>query len=267
MSRQKVLFYAGLVLALLVFAVGGAAALARAGSASGMCANGPCSPSVAALPVAQAADTGPARTISVVGTGTASGSPDVAEVTLGVETQASSAQQAVADNQTKMTALLATLKGLGIADADIRTTNYSLFIERPPAAPGAQVQPGAEAVTYRVTNQVLVKVRDVSQLGAVLDKAVAAGANSVYGVSFGVSDPTKLQDEARAGAVADAKARATSLAQLAGVTLGPVQSLSESGARPGPISAAPMAALSIATPIQPGELEVAASVQVTYAIQ
>jgi hypothetical protein len=110
-------------------------------------------------------------------------------------------------------------------------------------------------------------LREVSKLGGVLDKAVAAGANSVYGVSFGVSDPSQLQAEARAKAVADAKARAADLAQLAGVTLGDVQSLSESGAGPGPISAGPLAAMAATTPIQPGALEVTVSVQVTYAIQ
>jgi uncharacterized protein YggE len=115
-------------------------------------------------------------------------------------------------------------------------------------------------------------VRDVNKLGDVLDKVVAAGANNVYGVSFSVDDTSKLEADARAKAVADAKARADSLARLTGVTLGDVVSVSEVIGGPGPVyEAARMSAAAGlgggGAPIQPGELEVNMSIQVTFAIK
>jgi uncharacterized protein YggE len=202
----------------------------------------------------------------VVGVGTASGTPDVAHVNVGIDTESSAVQQAVNDNKTKMAALLDALKGLGIQDKDIQTTNYSVYTQR---APGPNGAPDSGPLTYHVTNQVDVTVRDVSQLGDILDKAVAAGANNIYGVNFSVSDTSKLQADARAKAFADAKARAASLAQLAGVQLGDVVSISEVIGNSGPIYAA-NAAVGMGgggAPIQPGELQVNMSVQVTFAIQ
>ncbi|MCL4505650.1 MAG: SIMPL domain-containing protein [Chloroflexi bacterium] len=209
----------------------------------------------------------PGRTITVVGAGTASGTPDVAHVTIGVETQDASLSKAVAANQTRMTQLLATLKELGIADKDIRTVNYSVNTETPPVKePATGAQPNAAAITYHVNNQVQVTVRDVTKLGDVLDKGVTAGANSIYGVDFGVADPSALEATARSNAVADAKSRAESLAKLAGVTLGDVYSISESAGGPVPVMrAASFAAAS--TPIQTGSYEVSASVQIVYLIK
>jgi uncharacterized protein YggE len=209
------------------------------------------------------------RAITVVGVGTASGTPDVANINVGVETQAASVQQAVDDNKTQMTKLLDALKSLGIADKDIRTSNYSVYTERQPVpAPGSTESQGP--VIYHVSNQVNVTVRNVSQLGDVLDKVVAAGANNIYGVSFSVADPTKLEDEARANAIANAKEQAASLAQLTGVTLGEVMNVSEVIGGPTPVYRAAASKMGLGgggTPVQPGELEVNTSVQVTYAIK
>ena len=222
-------------------------------------------------PAAQAGGTA-VRTITVVGMGKASGTPDVGHVDVGVETQGPSLQQVVDDNKTKMATLLAALKAQGIADKDIRTSNYSVYTENPqPPQPMVEGKGGTGPITYHVTNQVDVTVRDVAKLGDVLDKAVAAGANNVYGVSFSVDDPTKLQGMARADAIADAKARAQDLASLTGVTLGDVISVSEVINSPGPVFAGAVEARAYSTaapvPIQTGELEVSMSVQVTYAIK
>ena len=222
-------------------------------------------------PVAQTGGTA-VRTITVVGTGKASGTPDVAHVTVGVEALGPSLQAVVDDNKTKMAALLAALKAQGIADKDIRTTNYNVYVENPqPPQPMVEGgKPGSTGpLTYHVTNQVDVTVRDIAKLGDVLDKAVAAGANNVYGVSFSVDDPTKLQGMARANAIADAKARAQDLAGLTGVTLGDVISVSEVIGGPTPVFAAAVEARSLAAPvpIQTGELEVNMNVQITYAIK
>lgn len=220
-----------------------------------------------AQPVAEAAaPTTGERTITVVGVGKASGAPDVAQVTIGVETQASSVQKAVDDNKTQMNALLSTLKGLGIAAKDLQTNNYSVYTEQKPAPDGAN---SAAQLLYHVTNQVQVTVRDINQLGDVLDKSVAAGANNIYGVSFSVEDTAKLEADARAKAVADAKARAASLAQLNGLQLGDAVSVSE-------VISAPDTYLMASSakgmggggaPIQPGELEMSTSIQITYAVK
>ena len=218
--------------------------------------------------VEAAASTTGERSITVVGIGKVSGKPDVARVTVGIETQAPSLQKAVDDNKAKMNGLLETLKKLGLADKDIRTSNYSVYTERvSPPAPGAEIS--ADQMIYHVTNQVDVTVRDVNQLGDVLDKAVAAGANNIYGVNFSVEDTAKLEADARAKAVADAKSRAESLAQLNGLQLGEVLTVSEVVG-----SAAPLyreAALGLGggggTPVQPGELEMSVSLQITYAIK
>jgi uncharacterized protein len=210
------------------------------------------------------------RGITVVGTGKASGTPDVANISVGVETVAASVQQAVDDNKAKMTQLLDALQSLGIADKDIQTSNYGVYTERQ-SVPVPDGKGDQGPVSYHVTNQVNVIVRDVNKLGDVLDKVVAAGANNIYGVNFSVADTSKLQAGARAKAIEDAKSRAESLAKLAGVALGDVMSVSEIIGGSGPIygvmESAKMGSGGGGAPIQPGELEVNMSVQVTFAIK
>jgi uncharacterized protein YggE len=267
MLSRKV-FYSAALAALVVF-MAGYAVYSAAAAPSLPAAGGP----VALQPNAPAAQTGgtAVRSITVVGTGKASGAPDVANVTVGVESLGPALQEVVDDNKTRMAALLAALKAQGIADKDIRTTSYNVYVENPQPQPLQGGNAGStSSLTYHVNNQVDVTVRDVAKLGDVLDKAVAAGANNVYGVSFSVNDPTKLQGMARANAIADAKARAQDLASLTGVTLGDVISVSEViGGGPTPLYAVGAGARSVAAPVpvQPGELEVSMSVQVTYAIK
>jgi uncharacterized protein len=209
------------------------------------------------------------RSITVVGIGKVTGKPDIARVTVGIETQASSLQTAVDDNKAKMNNLLDTLKKLGLADKDIRTSNYSVYTERVGQPDMATEKPlSTDQMIYHVTNQVDVTVRDVNQIGEVLDKAVAAGANNIYGVNFSVEDTAKLEAEAREKAVADGKARAESLAQLNGVQLDEVLTVSEvvGGAAPLYRDAA-MGMGGGGTPVQPGELEMSVSIQITYAVK
>ncbi|RPJ47395.1 MAG: DUF541 domain-containing protein [Chloroflexi bacterium] len=174
--------------------------------------------------------------ITVSGIGQVSGTPDIARVIVGVQTQGKDVKKAIADNNAQMTALINSLKAAGIAAKDIQTMNYSVSVETPPMPVD---QSGATATpvepTYHISNQVNVTVRDITRLSDVLDRAVASGANSIYGVSFDVSDPTSLEDQAREQAVADAKARAEKLAQLEGVTLGNVILVNETSMNPGPV--------------------------------
>jgi len=273
MSNRKMIYSAVLMGMLLVFAAGCSTAAAPAVQAS---SSNPSAPAgggpgnvqpVGNLPVQPSA---PIRSITVVGVGRASGAPDVANVNVGVETRAASIQQAVADNKDKMNKLLDALKALGIADKDIQTSNYGVYTERQPVS-GPNTSGNEGSVTYQVNNQVSLTVRDIARLGDVLDKAVAAGATNIYGVNFSVADTSKLQAEARAKAVSNAKERAESLSKLTGVAVGDVLSVSEVIGSPGSIYEGPR--MSMATglgggaPIQPGELEVNMNVQVTFAIK
>jgi len=263
LSRK--MFYFGLVI-VAALALAGAATFAALTFAptSALAGGGPNSSRPVSVGV-QASGSSTASGITVVGVGQAAGTPDVAHVSVGIETSAVSVQQAVSDNKGKMSALLDALKGLGLSDKDIQTSNYSVYTQQAPDASGAS---GSGALTYHVSNQVDVTVRDVTKLGDILDKAVAAGANNIYGVSFSVDDTSKLEADARAKAITDAKARATSLAQLAGVQLGEVMSISEVIGSNGPMYASVASGMGGGgTPIQPGELNVAMSVQVTFAIK
>jgi len=225
--------------------------------------------SACGTPAAQSNVAAPTRSITVVGQGKASGAPDVAHINIGVETSGASAQEAVNANRAQMTTLLEKIKAAGIAAKDIQTSNFSIYANQQGKVEGMPSSgAGAEVITYRVTNQVNLTVRDITKLGDVLDQAVSAGANSVYGVSFEVDDPSKLEATAREKAVADAKARAETLAKLNGVSVGEVLTVSEAVGGVGLLyERASVVGLGGGTPIQPGEFEVNVSVQVTYSIK
>ena len=113
-----------------------------------------------------------------------------------------------------------------------------------------------------------VTIRELDRVGDVLDAVIVAGANNIWGVSFSLEDPTAAQADARSDAIADALMRAEALAELSGVALGPVMSISEVvGGGPVPMPVAVERAMSAAGPISPGELEVGYQVQVTYFIE
>jgi uncharacterized protein YggE len=210
------------------------------------------------------------RSITVVGEGKASSVPDEAQINIGVETTGASAQEAVSANRQRMATLLEKMKAMGVADKDIRTSNFSIYMDQgKPEIPSAGANTGSDTITYRVSNTVNVTVHDTAKLGDVLDQTVLAGANNIYGISFDVADTHTLQASAREKAILDAKARAESLAMLNGVNLGEVLEVSEVVGNPGPLysSAAKMDGLGGGTAIQPGEFEIGLSVQVTYAIK
>ena len=225
-------------------------------------------PTASAGPSAQTTGTGPARSITAVGSGSATASPDLASAQIGVDTQAASPEEATSQNEERVAALLEALKEAGIDENDIQTSYYNLFAEQ--RYDPATNQPTGD-FTYRVSAGLSVKIRDLANVGAVLSEAVKAGANNISGVSFSIEDPASLQEDARAKAVADAQARAQALAQLTGVKLGDVVSVSEviTGG-PGPIfydAAAKVGLGGGGAPIQPGQLEVSVQVQVSFAIE
>jgi uncharacterized protein YggE len=213
----------------------------------------------------------PAQTITVVGQGSVRTEPDVARVSIGVETAAETVSEAVAENEAKMASILTALEGVGIPAEDIQTTHYSVQLERypEPMPRVADTESGEAKPQYRVSNMVNVTVRDLDKVSEALDVVIEAGANNIWGVSFGLEDPAAAQADARSKATANALERAEALAELSGVELGPVMSISEvigGGAVPMPMLTAERAAGG-AGPISPGEVEVSYQLQVAYFIE
>jgi uncharacterized protein YggE len=222
----------------------------------------------AAAPAAHAQADTAARTITVIGEGTVRIQPDVARANFGVEVVSSSVREALDENQATMDAVLATLREMGIEERDIQTTGFTIFAER--FGPEGPLPP--EQVNYRVSNNVTVVIRDLENIGNVIDATVEAGANNIYGIEFRVDDPSPYESEARASAIEDAQAKAQELAELTGVSIGPVVSVSEVIASGGYFASnfAQAARGDMggggATPISPGELELTMQLQVSYAI-
>lgn len=213
----------------------------------------------------------PSQTITVVGQGSVRLEPDVARVSVGLETMGETVSEAVEANGVKMASILAALEGVGVAQEDIQTTNYSVQLDRSPEPMPRASGTGSDEPQpqYRVSNMVNVIIRDLDKVSETLDAVIEAGANNIWGVSFSLEDSTDAQSDARARAVEDAQARAESLAELGGVELGPVMSMSEivgGGAVPMPMMAAERA-MGGAGPISPGEVEVSYQLQVSYFIE
>jgi uncharacterized protein YggE len=242
----------------------------------------------------------PVRGITVSGVGKASGKPNVARSTIGVEARAGTAEAAIAEVNSRMAQVIAALKQAGVADADIRTSSLSLNFERnyeqpprpmdmgtatPAMAPTVATAPGkpkpaapAEPVPaptvklpqgfYNASNSVEVTMRNLDAAGNVLSAATGAGANNLYGIRFEIEDLAPVQAEARKKAVEDARARAERLAQLAGVKLGAAVSIAElDGGGSGPaMPMMAMAKMDASAPVERGELSLTTTVQIVYAL-
>jgi uncharacterized protein len=224
--------------------------------------------SAAPAALAQAETSSLARTITVVGEGTVRIQPDIARANFGVEVVRPTVREALDENAATMEAVLAALRDQGIEEADIQTTGFTIFAERY----GPQGPLPEDEVNYRVSNNVTVVIRNLDNIGAVVDAAVEAGANNIYGIEFRVDDPSAQESEARQGAIDDARAKAEELASLSGVTVGDVVSISEVIASGGYVQSNFAQDRGMggggggATPITPGELELLMQLQVTYAI-
>src|ERR1022692_1822006 len=146
----------------------------------------------------------------------------------------------------------------GVAERDIQTSRLSLQPQYDPKQTGA-----ARLIGFQVNNQVTVKIRDIDKLSAVLDRAIAAGANEMSGIEFVVSEQAKLLDQARAAAIADARRKAGLYANAAGMKVGRVMAISEEGSVPPLRLYQPMRA-GAAPAIAPGEQTLRAVVTVSY---
>jgi uncharacterized protein YggE len=209
------------------------------------------------------------RTITVVGEGKVKIKPDIAQINIGIEIVGDTVEEASSQTADTMDAVLATLTAQGVEEKDIQTSGYSVWVERPYGPEG----PTGDAL-YHVNNTVSVTIRDLDTVGTILDAAIEAGANNIYGVTFSLADPSPLMSEGREKAVADARSKAEDLAQLNNVTIGEVISISEVIAAGG-YYAGGFRGLAVAEgmggggggPISPGELEMAVQLQITYSIQ
>lgn len=165
-------------------------------------------------------------TLSTSGSGIVKVAPDMATVSLGVQTQDSDVSAAVAENNAAAQAITAAAELVGVAPADIQTTYFSVWSQPMYDEFGNPT----DSVTYTVDHSLTVKLRDTTKLGDLLQASIRAGANTVQGVTFGLQDPTAAQDQARELAMQDGQARAQMLASSAGVTLGRLKSASTSSA-------------------------------------
>jgi len=202
------------------------------------------------------------RSITVNGNGTIKVKPDTASLSIGVQATASTATEALSEANTSMTALIAALKGAGIAAADITTSGLSIY---PQYGSSGNVITG-----YQAANNVTVTVRDIAAIGPVIDAAAAAAGDNITigGVSFFVDDIEALIGAARADAIANAKKRAGEYAAAAGVKVGGVVQISEvSISDPIPLYArasADVGGVAASTPIETGTQDLAVSVTVVY---
>ena len=204
------------------------------------------------------------RTISVTGQGQASAVPDQAMLSAGVATIAHTADVALADNARKMTAVFAALKAAGVPERAIQTSNFSVSPQYSNNNNDAQRITG-----YQVSNQVDVTLDDTRKLGPAIDALVAAGANQINSVNFGLRDNSGLLTKAREAAMADARQRAETLARAGGGGVGTVLSISEGSTEtPHPVMYRAVAMSAGApTPTAAGEESVSVTVSVTYELK
>ena len=216
---------------------------------------------VLAVPFATAAENNVSKLI-VQGEGKVTAAPDKVTVVLGVETRDSSAANAASKNAQLMNETLNALLAAGIHETEIQTSSYSLRTapQDEPVLSGTR----QKAPEFLASNLVTVNLNNTTDVGKVLDAAVSAGSNTIQEVSFDLKDAQPQQDLALTLAIEDASRKAEVAAKAAGVKLGRVLEISEGY---GYVAAKSQSAVfDGATPIQPGQMEITASVSMTYEI-
>jgi uncharacterized protein len=248
-------------ISVVAVAVGLVVALATGGTALALAASGRSTSSTTSVVAACA---GSAPRLTVQGTGTASGAPNLLTVSVGIEVTEPSAQVSLADDDSKASAVTDVLKQGGVSQSDVQTTDL-------------QIQPQYDShgviTGYEVTNTLTAKLRDFSTAGSIVDAIAGAAGNAVQinSLTFSIADPRGLEDQARTDAVDQAVDHARSMARAAGEQLGPVCSLSDDT----PITyvqpegyAVPLSARNAAeVPVEPGTQQVSAQVTMVYALE
>lgn len=210
----------------------------------------------ASLPRAASSAASEPGGITVQGTASVTSVPDRAELTFGVESQAQTARAALAANAAEMRKVIAALRAAG--GSDVKTQAVSL---------SPRYNERNEAQGFVATNTVTVTIKELAKAGAVVDAAVDAGANQVYGPTLSRSDQSELYRRALQAAVANARANAQALASASSLALGRITAIVEGGGGPQPLpfAAADKAMEAGSTPIEPGTQQITAVVSVTFA--
>jgi hypothetical protein len=207
-------------------------------------------------------------TITIDGQGKITATPDIAQISLGLQTQMVKVADAQKENTDKMNKIIAELKAMGIESKDIQTANYSIY-------PNYEYPNGKQVLkNYIVSQNINVKIRNLEKIGDVVQKAGTLGANQIGGLSFTIDEPEKIKQLAREKALLAAKEKAESLAKIAGVKLGKLVSFTES-AYGGPIPNvreyalkvdANAAAAALAPTVEAGSQDIIVDVMVTYEV-
>jgi uncharacterized protein YggE len=195
-------------------------------------------------------------TLTVTGTGAVTSTPDRAELSFGVESQAATAKAALAANATEMRRLIDALSAAGAKDVATQTVSV---------APRYREGAALEIAGYSASNTVTVTIA-VGRAGALIDAGAAAGANQIYGPTLSSTDAAQLYRGALKAAFEDARAHAAALAAAAGASVGRVVSMVEGGGAPSPVYEAKIAADAASTPVEPGPQQTTAAVTVTFAL-
>jgi uncharacterized protein len=208
------------------------------------------------VPVSASSAAAEAGGITVQGTASVTSIPDRAELSFGVESKGSSARAALSANAVEMRRVIAALKAAGATD--VKTQYVSL---------SPQYNDKSEAQGFVATNTVSATIKQIGRAGAVIDAAVEAGANQVYGPSLSHTDQDELYRQALKAAVANARASAQVLASASDLALGRVTAIVEGGGAPQPVPfAAADKAMAESTPIEPGTQQTTANVTVTFSV-
>jgi uncharacterized protein YggE len=208
----------------------------------------------------------PVRTLAVTGSGRVNLTPDIAYISVGVHTEGPDAAKAVIENNRITQDVAEALEDSGIEPEDIRTTSFNIY-------PSQQYDQNGQltGVVYMVDNTVFVTLRDLDQIGDVLDAVVKAGANNINSIQFDVDDKSEALAKAREEAVADAQSQADELAKAAGVGLGPVQNINTfSYGVPFPVlggKGGGAVATEASVPISPGQMLLTVDVNMVYEIE
>jgi uncharacterized protein YggE len=196
----------------------------------------------------------PAHTITVSGHGDVMVAPDMAIVTVGVETKAEDAATATSNNAARTSAVISAVEAQGVTADHIQTANLSLYYDD-------------QRGVYVADHQITVRIDNIGKAGAVIDAAVGAGANNSWGISFGLKNPATAEASALQAAVTGGRAHADAIAGALGVTISGISSASEPTysspvVEPGVAKAG--APSGVSTPVQPGQLDVTADVTLVY---
>jgi len=217
-------------------------------------------------PAALASETAAAsaRSVTVVGEGVVNIEPDVATARIGVVVLRTTVREASSEASGIMQAVMASLLTQNIEEKDIQTRHFDISAERY----GPEGLLPEEKVQYRVRNTAYVTIRDLDNIGGILDAAIGAGANDIGNVRFSLANPAAVESEARAMAVADARAKAEELAALIGATVGEATEISEIIGHGGGFFNNSFSEMALAdSAFSTGELTLTMQLQVSYKLQ